>query len=138
MSIQKRRYWPILVCVILLVLLCHPAVAPCAGSAEETTLCLQTLMNFGWEVDSEPISVEPVTLSLGADDPYLRLQTQAGFDLTSVLGRTVTRYTFLIRNYPTGEAGIYADVLVLDGRVVGGDVRCTALNGFLHSLVYPA
>ena len=65
------------------------------------------------------------------------MQTQAGFDLTSVLGRTVTRYTFLIRNYPTGEAGIYADVLVLDGRVVGGDVRCTALNGFLHSLLRP-
>ena len=53
------------------------------------------------------------------------------------MGQTVTRYTFTVTNYPTGETGILADLLVRNGEVVGGDIRSTALDGFLHGLVRP-
>ena len=68
---------------------------------------------------------------------YLDLQLEAGLDLSDDLGSTVTRYTFEILNYPTGEQGVLADLLVRNGAVVGGDVRTSGLDGFLHSLNRP-
>ena len=83
------------------------------------------------------MSVEECTLSAQLSEGYLALQREAGFDLSDDMGQTVTRYTFAVTNYPTGETGILADLLVRNGEVVGGDIRSTALNGFLHGLVQP-
>ena len=49
----------------------------------------------------------------------------------------VTGYTFEVVNYPTGETGVLADVLLREGQVIGGDIRTSDLNGFLHSLNRP-
>ena len=83
------------------------------------------------------VSVETCTLSSDLSQTYLDLQLEAGLDLSDDLGSTVTRYTFEILNYPTGEQGVLADLLVRDGAVVGGDVRTSGLDGFLHSLNRP-
>ncbi len=109
-----------------------------AGGETGYDACIACLEEFGWQVEPTPVSVEAFTLSQALTEDYLALQTQAGFDLRDDMGCAVTRYTFLICNYPTGEAEVYADVLVRDGAVVGGDVRTSDLNGFLHSLLMPA
>lgn len=100
-------------------------------------VCLECLEGFGWEVDPTPVNTEASVLSTELNTAYLALQTEAGFDLSDDLGHAVTRYTFTVLNYPTGEQGILADLLVRDGAVVGGDIRTSDLNGFIHSLNMP-
>jgi hypothetical protein len=100
------------------------------------------LTQLGWEVSPEPISQEEILIPEVLDEatygPYLALQAEAGFDLTQYAGKTVTRYTYQVLNYPTGEEDIVAGVLVYQGQVIGGEVMSVALDGFIQSLVYPA
>lgn len=109
-----------------------------APREDPLVLCLDCLEGYGWEVASTPVSVEECTLDTQLSQDYLALQQEAGFDLSDDLGYVVTRYTFEILNYPTGEQGVLADLLVRDGVIVGGDVRTSGLNGFLHSLNRPS
>ena len=113
---------------------------PVSGPVDSTQqLCLRTLSSFGWEV-SELISREQVELPAAFDDSYrdyLALQEAAGFHLVPYAGQRVTRYTFRIENYPTGEKNIFADLLVCHQKVIGGDIRTASLNGFMTSLVPP-
>ena len=94
------------------------------------------LAELGWSVEGEPVR-DQVALPEAFDGQYedfLRLQEAGGFDLRPLAGSVVTRYTFTLTNYPTGEAGILADVMVLEGRIVGGDIRSPALDGFMEPL----
>lgn len=115
----------------------RPASEALSQEDQVLVLCLDCLEGFGWEVSPNPVSVEDCTLDTQLSQDYLALQQEAGFDLSDDLGYVVTRYTFEILNYPTGETGVLADLLVRDGVIVGGDVRTSGLEGFLHSLNRP-
>ena len=52
-------------------------------------------------------------------------------------GKRVKRYTYEIYNYPSGEAGVQANLLVYRNTVFGGEVLSPLLNGFLHGLAMP-
>ena len=47
------------------------------------------------------------------------------------------RYTYEITNYPTGETGILANLLIYKNTVIGGEVLSPQLDGFLHGLAMP-
>nr|WP_207751978.1 DUF4830 domain-containing protein [Pseudoflavonifractor phocaeensis] len=98
------------------------------------------LQRYGWQVDPDPLSVEELLLPEVFDErytAYLDLQAQQGFDLTACAGKRVKRYVYQITNYPTGETGIQAGLLIFRDTVVGGDVLSTALDGFMHGLTMP-
>lgn len=113
---------------------------PVSGQADAVeVLCEHTLASFGWET-SGLISQEQVTLpeTFGATyEDFLNLQEEAGFHLSPYAGKTVTRYTYGIQNYPTGEDNVYADLLVYNRMIIGGDIRTASLDGFMTSLRYP-
>lgn len=114
-----------------------PASSVLNGAALQNQLTL--LSAYGWEVDPEP-TCETITLPEEFPpgyDSYLALQAECGYDLAPYAGATVSRYTYPVRNYPGWESGIYADLLVLDGTVIGGDIRSSQLDGFMQSLWYP-
>ena len=111
-----------------------PAFAVDDAGAQAALDCLR---QFGWTVDPGSCSSEPLVLDPDTDADYQALQQEAGFDLTPYLGQTVTRYTFTVTNYPTGEYPVTAVVLVADGAVIGGDIHAGALNGFMHALCPP-
>lgn len=97
------------------------------------------IASLGWAVVPEE-EQEQVTLPASFGDAYadyLAIQEECGFDLTAYAGQTVTRYSYTVTNYPTGESGIRLDLLVCQGQIVGGDVRSADLAGFMHSLAYP-
>lgn len=100
------------------------------------------LNQLGWEVDPVPLSEEeiyiPETLDEETYGSYLALQEEAGFDLTRYAGKTVTRYTYHVLNYPTGEEGVVAGLLVYKNQIIGGEVMSVELDGFMQSLVFPA
>lgn len=98
------------------------------------------LSAYGWEVSPEPIATEELLIPEEMDESYqeyLALQSQQGFDLTKYAGKRVKRYTYEITNYPSGEAGVQANLLIFRNTVVGGEVLSPQLSGFLHGLAMP-
>jgi hypothetical protein len=101
---------------------------------------LAYLESFGWQVETQPVSVEELLIPEEFDESYqeyLALQSSQGFDLTQYQGKRVKRYTYQITNYPTGETGVQAALLIYKNTVVGGEVLSPKLNGFLHGLEMP-
>ena len=101
---------------------------------------VQYLTEYGWEVSPEPLSTEELLIPSEMDESYreyLDLQLGQGFDLSQYAGKRVKRYTYEIYNYPSGETGVHANLLIYRNTVVGGEVLSPKLNGFLHALAMP-
>ena len=102
---------------------------------------VEFLAGYGWEVAEEPSATQelliPEDLEGGSYDEYLALQESQGFDLEKLAGKRVKRYTYEVTNYPTGETGVRANLLVRNGTVVGGEVLSPRMDGFLHGLAMP-
>lgn len=99
------------------------------------------LESYGWQVAPEPVAVEELVVPEEFDETYqqyLDLQSSQGFDLTEYSGKRVKRYTYEITNYPSGETGVQAGLLIYKNTVVGGDVLSAQLGGFIHGLEMPA
>ena len=98
------------------------------------------LEGYGWQVVEAPLATEELLIPEEMDksyDDYLGLQASQGFDLEQYAGKRVKRYTYEITNYPTGETGIQAGLLIYKNTVIGGDVLSPQLGGFLHGLARP-
>ena len=48
------------------------------------------------------------------------------------------RYTYEVTNYPTGETGIQAGLLIYKNTVIGGEVLSSDLGGFIQGLAMPS
>jgi len=98
---------------------------------------LEYLQGWGWQVKDDPTLVEELQMpeEFGADyDQYLALQEGQGFDMVKYAGKRIKRYTYEIQNYPTGETGVVAHLLICKNRVIGGEIMG---DGFLHGLAVP-
>jgi len=98
------------------------------------------LESLGWQVNAEPLAVETLLVPEEFDetyDEYLALQSGQGFDLTPYCGKKISRCTYEITNYPTGEEGVQISLLVFKDTVIGGEVISPTVNGFLHGLAMP-
>lgn len=114
-----------------------PASPKGVKTAEDRVAYLES---YGWTVDPEAVSVEELLIPEDFDqtyDQYLALQSGQGFDLTKYKGKRVKRYTYEITNYPTGETGVQAGLLIYKNTVVGGEVLSSELGGFIHGLSMP-
>ena len=98
------------------------------------------LASYGWQVTEEPIATQELLVPKEMDesyDEYLSLQNEQGFDLKKYAGKRVKRYTYEVLNYPSGESGVQANLLIYKNTVVGGEVLSPQLDGFLHGLPMP-
>ncbi len=92
------------------------------------------LSQFGWNVESEPISVREVTLPSSMDSAlseYNQLQIRQGFDLTDLCGKRVKLWTYSVTNYPVSDE-VVANIMTKNGIVVGGDISSLRAGGFTH------
>ena len=114
------------------------AVSPKGVKTNEDRIAY--LSSFGWSVSEKPVSVEELVIPEEFDETYsqyLELQASQGFDLTEYAGKRVKRYTYQVNNYPTGETGVQAGLLIYKNTVIGGDVLSAQLGGFIHGLEMP-
>lgn len=98
------------------------------------------LTAYGWQVSEEPLATQELLIPEEMDSSYseyLALQAGQGFDLEQYAGKRVKRYTYEVLNYPTGETGVQANLLVCKNTVIGGEVLSPRLDGFLHGLAMP-
>ncbi|MGX8698986.1 MAG: DUF4830 domain-containing protein [bacterium] len=95
------------------------------------------LVSQGWLVEAEPIESKSVVIPREFSDVYAaynELQKTQGFDLTPYAGREATRYTYAVKNHPSGGE-VVADLIVCKGKIIAGDVQSAALDGFMEPLV---
>jgi len=101
---------------------------------------LQYIQSKGWQV-SEDIKEIEIIVPEEFDNIYEKynsLQKLQGFDLKKYKGKKVTRYTYVVTNYPTQQdSEINLNLIVYDNVIIGGDVCSTALGGFIHGLEMP-
>lgn len=94
------------------------------------------LESLGWEVSSEPADSREIVIPAewnSVYEEYNTLQIQQGFDLDRYRGREATVVTYEILNYPDCPDA-YATLIICDGVLIGGDVACAELGGFMHGL----
>ena len=107
-------------------------------SAETADDRLAFISELGWIVDEEPIEIRQIAIPQEFDevyDNYNEIQLSQGYDLTEYAGRSAKRWTYVIRNYPDVSADedyIRINLLVCDGKIIGGDVCSIRLDGFMH------
>lgn len=127
-----------LVCVGNVTAVSTETTSSCARNHDERMAYLE---QFGWTVKDQAIAVEELLIPEKFDASYaeyLALQSSQNFDLTPYCGKRVTRYTYEITNYPTGETGVQAALLVYRNTIIGGEVLSAQPDGFLHGLEFPA
>lgn len=102
---------------------------------------LAFISQFGWEVAEEPLETVEVSVPETFDSVYLgynEMQQEQGLNLAKYKGKTVTRYTYKITNYPDYEGTVYVSLLIYKNKIVGGDVCSADVNGFVHGFEAPA
>lgn len=95
--------------------------------------------SLGWEVSEEYDTCRIVIIPESFDEVYTNyneIQKQQGFDLEEYKGRTVEIYSYPVYNYE-GEENVMMNLMICDGTLIGGDVCCTELDGFMHGLKKP-
>lgn len=101
---------------------------------------LNFISQFGWKVEETPIEEVEVTVPESFDKVYLgynEMQKEQGLNLAKYQGKTVTRYTYKVTNYPDYDGTVYISLLVYKDKVVGGDVCSADVNGFVHGFAAP-
>jgi len=95
------------------------------------------LAQYGWEVETPALSEEQVVIPRVFSpvfEEYNALQKRQGFDLSEYCGMEVTMYTYRVTNSAYRGDEVLAVLYVKGGRVVGGDVHSTALDGFMQPI----
>ena len=95
------------------------------------------LRECGWEVDLVGEQCQQILIPEQFNDvfdSYNRLQRQQGYDLAEYAGRSCELYTYPVTNYPDKEQTVLAALYVFKGRVIGGDIHSTNMNGFMVGL----
>ncbi|MEG1954199.1 MAG: DUF4830 domain-containing protein [Hydrogenoanaerobacterium sp.] len=90
---------------------------------------------FGWQVLDEPTEITEIIIPEEFDEVYEEyntLQKAQGYDLERQKGKRCKRYTYKITNYTDCPEDARINILVHDGKVIGGDVCSTEQGGFIH------
>jgi len=100
---------------------------------------VEFLQGFGLETTGSPVDSREVTIPFEFDREYERyngIQLDQGFDLSEFKGERAVRFTYEITNYPGYAEGvnhIKANLLISQGRIIGGDVSNTDVeDGFVR------
>lgn len=107
-------------------------IEKCAAGTNEQRIAF--LESFGWQVSDEPEESGDVVIPSEFDGVYERyneLQAEQGCNLRRYAGKRCKRYSYAVLNYPDEES-VRANLLVHDGRVIGGDICSLELDGFMH------
>ena len=129
-------------CVILVPLLIFSAVYLQKNNQPQIELTAKTraqrvafLEQFGWQVDKSTETVKNTVIPSEFDNVYTsynNIQITQGFDLQNHKGKSAKLYNLKINNYPQNSENVFATLLVIDGKIIGGDIHSTELNGFMH------
>lgn len=95
------------------------------------------ISQLGWDTADKPTEHKTVTMPDKLDEVYSaynELQKEQGFDLEKYLGKKVEIYTYPVYNYSGHSDCMTITLIGCDGVLIGGDVCCTELDGFMQGI----
>ena len=95
------------------------------------------LESYGWQVDPEPRSEREVQIPKTFDETYQAynaIQLEQGLDLVPYQGKRATLYTYELTEYPTGEEGVTANLLIRRNRLIAADISSAESDGCVHGI----
>ena len=95
------------------------------------------MRSYGWEVDANPIAEQDVRIPDTFDaayESYNALQKTQGLDLTRYQGRKCQLYVYQVRNDPSGEEGVTANLVLYRGRLIAADICSEDADGFVRAI----
>ncbi|MGN0679637.1 MAG: DUF4830 domain-containing protein [Oscillospiraceae bacterium] len=100
---------------------------------------IEYIESFGWKTGSVPDAVEEIRIPARFDEAYEQynaLQKEQGFDLRKYAAYPANKYTYRLMNYEGGDpvVPINANLIVVEGRIVGADISSAEANGFVTVL----
>lgn len=104
--------------------------------ADTTQEIMELADFFGLKINSEPIYVKNVVIPAEFNDIYSHyndLQKLVGLDLEKYKGRQCRLYSYRIIE-PKEENSSILNLLILDGRVIGGDISEEIFDGEIYAL----
>ncbi len=99
---------------------------------------VQFLEDLGWDVSESEVQARVVKIPEEFNtvyEGYNKIQKEQGFDLSNYKGETVEVYTYDIYNYPERPNNVVAHLITFEGILIGGDVSCTEVDGFMQGLM---
>ena len=94
------------------------------------------LKQFGYNVEKEPKEIVDVIIPEEFDSVYKEyndIQRKQGLNLKKYKGKTVTRYTYAIKDYEGYEDGeVIANLLIYKSKIVGGDICSVGQKSYIH------
>lgn len=140
--------------LILLAGICFIALILFCGSLQKDTMPSKKaepaptdrervayLTDLGWQVDPVPIESLILTLPAPLDEEfeaYNALQVMQGFDLSPYAGKQIVRYSYLVKNHPSGTENIQINLYLHDNMIIAGDVLGFGDTPFIDTLLFPA
>lgn len=108
-------------------------------SASTQTEQLEFIASLGYTVNTEPDNVEEIVIPEEFDDVYTQyndLQKTADLDLSDYRGCNAKKWTYTVTDYPGYENRdcIKINLIIYNGRVIGGDICSVELDGFMNPL----
>lgn len=136
---NKKRILAVLVLIVVVIggfiIIPKLVTAPMKHYGETATQRQEYLRSFGYDVAEEPIDARNVIVPKEFNDVYTKyniMQKAQGFDLQPFKGKECKQFIYLINNYPNTQKEIHATLLVYEGVIIGGDVSCAEVDGFMH------
>lgn len=102
---------------------------------------VEFLNKQGWIVKPDPISKEEIIIPSEFNElyqKYAELQTKQGFDIEKHKGAKATLISYQVLNYPGHTDNVTANMLVVDDRLIGGEITLNEENGFTEALITEA
>lgn len=101
---------------------------------------IELLNNYGWQVNSEPVEICDIKIPTVFNDVYEKynqIQKDQGLDLKKYMGKACKRFSYDVTNYPNYSGNVRANILVIEDKVVAGDISSVNLDGFMHGFEKP-
>ena len=143
-KLKKPRLLLAGISAVIIALIAWAVIAAAERSREDHILRTeadrqQFIREMGWETSEQYAECRSVTIPeewSEVYEQYNKLQQQQGFDLSGFKGKTVEIYTYPVYNYEghTDKDCMQLTLMICDNALIGGDVCCKELNGFMQGL----
>ena len=143
--ITKKRISNILLVSVLVVILLSLVIFKASDKADVAALQPATdtleriafIENMGYKVNREiPEQAKQIEIPYVFGDIYKQyqaIQQKAGYDLEKYAGSKATLYTYSL--IYENRTDVYAHLLVVDKKIIGGDISALSVeNGFINPL----
>lgn len=134
-TLSKRHLVVIAATVIIALFVVGGIYSASANAIDGSTNASRVsyIKRLGYDVDETALYSKEITIPQEFGEVYSRyneIQKKAGFDLSDYKGETAILYCYEL----SFDSGTNVNILVSDGKIIGGDVSEISFNGEMKPL----